>query len=111
MLDLNFPISKSSFKTYSKLPIVIALVLDEGRIKNQKSFGEKHVYGNVSTESSPINVTCIRKEEFDDYNKKMLKFRWFYSPSYSLNTSYHPDEPLRNEVYKMILKEYEELIR
>jgi hypothetical protein len=111
MLDLNFPISKSSFKTYSKLPIVIALVLDEGRIKNQKSFGEKHVYGNVSTESSPINVICIRKEEFDDYNKKMLKFRWFYSPSYSLNTSYHPDEPLRNEVYKMILKEYEELIR
>ena len=109
LLEVNFPTSKSAFGTYKRFPLVVALVADEERFKKQRYLGERYVFGNVDSLTADVEIKVFTKADFDPYQKEMRRSGWFRS-IWALPRD-HSTEPLREAVYKMVLDEYERLVR
>lgn len=110
MIEVNFPKSKTSFETYSHFPIVMALVVDKDRFRNQGWLGERYLYGNVKSAENAVNIQIVTKESFANFHRKLYNFRWHHYLNWRLPLRYSTDEPLQNAVYEIILQEFRKLV-
>ncbi len=99
MIEINFPTLKKYFKNYNNMSLLIIL-LDNC---------QKHVYRNIPNQSEAVKIQIMDKENFDTFERS-LKFRKWYSSPFWLKTLNSKEEILRNSVYELIKKEFNELI-
>lgn len=106
VLESSFPTSRKSFHTYSGFPIQVFLVRKDS--DNRRYFGEHRVYFNVDQLSGWGSVDIVDGDEAQEV--KELDGRYEYLMQPWRFDSFSRVEPIRSAVYRLIQREYEDLI-